>query len=72
MRNAHAGETLCSALLLRFHLHSNDKSLSPFAFATEAALDGSGPTHDPIDLLEILMIWDCNFRLVPAYLNYLR
>ena len=65
VRNAYAGETSCSALLLTFYLYSINKSLNPFAITPQAILDGKG-------LVIIIMIQDCNFRLISAYLDYIQ
>ena len=55
-RNAYAGKTSRSALLLAFHLHLTDKPLNSLTLAIQVALDRSGLTHDSIELTKSLMI----------------
>lgn len=55
-RNAYAGKTSHSALLLAFRLPSTDQPLNSPTFTTQAALDVSDLTHDSIELTESIMI----------------
>lgn len=54
--NAYAGKTTRSALLLRLHLHSTEKSLNSLTFTTRAVLDGRG-------LVITIVIQDLQFSI---------
>ena len=66
VRNAYAGETSCSALQLGFCLHQSISRSIVLLFQTRQLLMAGISLNDPIELIGITMIRECNFQLLPA------